>query len=609
MSNSLIFVATLLAMRATAAPLLLDRLIKPVHTLVYEIPDGDERAEALRFIAMVQKTVMPQAELLDARAADEATLKHKLKGPFVLITMLGESSHLLRLTAGPLPLKIEKGVLRWRDYEAPLAQSRIAFVGKNPLGSGYAVVVAIGSVSLLKDMHDEDGFSYLIYRGKDLARKGCYGEDFSEGDCNRLRETVTLDEAREDVAEFFSTLERVHPNLLAKITAGDYAGLKQRTMAEIEGKADARGNIRSADMTYALAYAAACFKDGHTRVFGDPLSLRDRQQPPFWLTANNGVFRIAAASDPAIQGMELLAVNGAPVLEFLRPALDRCPAETLIAREAMVSFCYLSADVVGPTPVSYKLKLRDRQGEEIGRTLRTVGPMDYLKLAPGLLRKATTGESGTSVKFLDSGRTAQIIYPSFIYSDAEKKRVDEIFRQIKDRRTESLVIDVRGNGGGNSAMGDYLFSYIYAGPFRAFSKVRLRDGNNGPWRDREIGEKRVPRPEAFFSGRIYLMIDNQCFSSTSEFAAMFRDYAVGKILGYETGGLPVTFGDTFQFRLPYSGIQSHASFKQFWPPKPRPGDDAHGVLPDVPLAPELLAPYRKEADPELAFTLEYIRKL
>jgi hypothetical protein len=84
---------------------------------------------------------------------------------------------------------------------------------------------------------------------------------------------------------------------------------------------------------------------------------------------------------------------------------------------------------------------------------------------------------------------------------------------------------------------------------------------------------------------------------------MFRDYAVGKIVGYETGGLPTSFGDIFNFTLHHSGIPVGVSHKLFRGPKPRPGDDEHGVLPDVPLNRDLLAPYRSEADPVLAYML------
>lgn len=88
---------------------------------------------------------------------------------------------------------------------------------------------------------------------------------------------------------------------------------------------------------------------------------------------------------------------------------------------------------------------------------------------------------------------------------------------------------------------------------------------------------------------------------------MFRDYRAGMIVGYETGGVPICYGESIGFHLKNSRIEFTVSDKMFWPSEPRPGDDEHGVLPDVPLNAELLEPYRSDPDPVLAFTLAYLR--
>src|SRR5262249_4786919 len=107
----------------------------------------------------------------------------------------------------------------------------------------------------------------------------------------------------------------------------------------------------------------------------------------------------------------------------------------------------------------------------------------------------------------------------------------------------------------------------------------------------------------------FLLVNGGTFSSASGFATMFRDYRVGTILGSETGGLPVSFGDVFHFTLERSGIRCGVSFQQFFGPKPRPGDDEHGVLPDIPAAGKELRAYRGEADPVLAFTVNQIKQM
>ena len=91
-------------------------------------------------------------------------------------------------------------------------------------------------------------------------------------------------------------------------------------------------------------------------------------------------------------------------------------------------------------------------------------------------------------------------------------------------------------------------------------------------------------------------------------AAMFRDYKLGTILGQETGGIPTMFSAPDSFTLKNSRIEGRVSCSQYNAARPKPGDDRHGVLPDIPLDAASLAPYRGEADPVLEFTQAYIRK-
>jgi len=105
-----------------------------------------------------------------------------------------------------------------------------------------------------------------------------------------------------------------------------------------------------------------------------------------------------------------------------------------------------------------------------------------------------------------------------------------------------------------------------------------------------------------------MLTDHLVFSSAVMFADAFRDYNAGTIIGYETGGTPSHYGYPRTFRLKNSGIDFGVSRTHFNAPKPTPGDDQHGVLPDVAVNRELLVPYMREADPVLAFTLAHIRQ-
>ncbi len=69
--------------------------------------------------------------------------------------------------------------------------------------------------------------------------------------------------------------------------------------------------------------------------------------------------------------------------------------------------------------------------------------------------------------------------------------------------------------------------------------------------------------------------------------------------------MPTAYGDVYNFSLKNSGISCSVSWKQFFSPKPRAGDDEHGVLPDVPVGEKMLAEFRGEADPVLAVAVKY----
>ena len=65
-------------------------------------------------------------------------------------------------------------------------------------------------------------------------------------------------------------------------------------------------------------------------------------------------------------------------------------------------------------------------------------------------------------------------------------------------------------------------------------------------------------------------------------------------------------GGPHHFTLKHSRIPCAVSWTRNLAAKPWPGDDDHGVLPDVPLDLQQLAPFQAEQDPVLAFTLRYI---
>jgi hypothetical protein len=632
---------TLVALLLVLAPvhaedLLIANVAMRAHTVVYELPVVPPAQARMLAGAMQQK--FPQAEVIDAAAASESELREKLKKSFLLVTLLDANSRLLPLVAQPLPLKLEGGTLRWDDFAAPAKDLRVDFIGRNPYGVGYSVVLAVGSPALLQG-GDEGQYSYTIRNSDGILRKGTYDEEFTPTTHGRLKAA----DARADVREFFDTLERIHPDPFARVTEPDYRHMKDQTFAGLEARTGKDGQVSMEDLAYLLRYAAAFIRDGHTemgwgaRPYQEPMD--NRRFPPFRFEFENGRFFITGANDPSLVGLELVAVNGAPAAEFLSPALDRIAGEILTWRATRLAdnqdFWMWFTNLVGKTESCCKLRLRDANGAESDRTVEPVTLSQFGKIRVTAGRKFPA-RNGTQVRFFDSGRVAQFVYPAFRYSDAEKQKIDDIFRQIREAKSQDVIVDMRSNGGGESLMGSLIFSYLSPEPVELFQSGRIRispeamqnlitglpladegqllSGSDTDAIAKEIasafaGMKQMPKQREPFSGRVWLLVDHRTFSAANLFSEAFRNHRLGKVLGYETGE-PANIGGgiVISFTLKHSGIPYRVSASQNYVSKLVPGAVEHGVLPDVPFDRKALSPFHNEPDPELAFTLDYIQK-
>jgi len=628
-SGFLLCTVLLLPKVSEAKSMIINTAIRTAQSVVYELPADADRADAVRYVEGIHDKFFSNLQTIDATSLDDSVLKEKLGGDFVLYTTIG--SRLFNLATQPLDIKVVGGNLDWNGVSAPVSDLRIILIGKNPYGEGICTVYAAGSNRMLVGINScfHGPCSYHIFQGDRLLKEGYYSKVFV------VREDrIPQAEAVEDVRQFFSTLQRVHPDLLAKVDFKEYIKLKQQTLEGVAGKLDATGKIGVDELAYLLYYAAAFFQDGHTSVQWqfqpNEENTHGKRFPPFLLGYDNGRFVVTGSTDKSMDGLEIVSVNGAPIREFLRPILDRCSGETLVFKTVRFThnqaFWYSFSGLLASTP-ALSLVLRNAQGKQSERSVETVSLADFRKLKDKSLEQLQQRFSqGARVQFLDSDRIAYFIYPAFHYNDDEKKKIDGIFQEIKTRKSHDLIIDIRGNGGGTSNIGDFIFTYLHEGEFCSFSKGRARLSEEvlssvardwgipadaeieGQIVTQRIENESLTKPRAFFTGRTFLLVDNGSFSSAVGFAAMFRDYGIGEILGYETGGVPNSFGDQYSFNLKNSGIPCGVSWKQFFCPKPRPGDDEHGILPDIPMSDKLLRAYQKDDDPVLAFTLDHVKK-
>jgi C-terminal processing protease CtpA/Prc len=108
----------------------------------------------------------------------------------------------------------------------------------------------------------------------------------------------------------------------------------------------------------------------------------------------------------------------------------------------------------------------------------------------------------------------------------------------------------------------------------------------------------------FFEGDVYLLIGPNTFSSANILADMIKCYQIGTVIGEETGGLTIAFGDIIPFQLSNTKLNGGCSFKKFYHPCGK--SDGHGVIPDIEVK-QNAADLKKGIDTVMEFTIEYIK--
>lgn len=435
---------------------------------------------------------------------------------------------------------------------------------------------------------------------------------------------VALPAALEDLDFFFRTVESVHPQPLALISPEDYLGLKRRSKELLEEAANKGGTVPRSLLAVVVAEAAAAFGDGHTschlRPWLIPGSDQSKRMLPFHLAYECGVILIGDTVEGLghLRRSKLLEINGAAVVEFIQPILDKVSGERTEGK--INGFIHNQRTYCALIPLTDEAKISvtvlDDDGQKKTETLELLSLRDYDTRIPRSQRKKRENFH----QLHHEGKTCYWQYNSFTYSWWEKLKIGALFRLLREKGVENLIIDLRFNGGGNSSAGDYILSHLTTNAYCMYSRVDIRLSEQlfklgrrkelkelaGLTITRRIEPRRPEDRKSRFDGRVLLLTGPGTFSSAADFAAVVKDYEIGTIIGEETGGLRECFGDVLGFRLPNSGIPFGVSYKRFYAPVPRPDDGTRGTVPDAVVDEERLSDYSDSDDPVRAFALDYV---
>ena len=194
-----------------------------------------------------------------------------------------------------------------------------------------------------------------------------------------------------------------------------------------------------------------------------------------------------------------------------------------------------------------------------------------------------------------------------------KKTLMVMFYQIRQSQAKNLIIDLRGNQGGNLENGIFLLSNILNQNFSVVDQFYVV---KKPEAKTETERNRIKRSKGTgsysptsqpFKGDTYLLVNGGSFSNSGIVSSAFRNYKRGKIIGEETGGNKnVICGWGEIITLPNTRISVHIPTKQFVI-SGKDKNDGHGVIPDFIVRPTI-SELIKGRDEVMDFTLNLIQK-
>ncbi len=416
-----------------------------------------------------------------------------------------------------------------------------------------------------------------------------------------------------------------------------------RRFAEAERKLDTPADART--FYRILQPAVASIACGHTRALL-PIELRESLKKELLLPLDVKVLKGRVfifrdfAKGGTLAGREVLSINGVSASSILRvmTAAESGDGAIPTGRAAEVGRAFKKSlfTLMGMRG-SFSLALVDSKSGH-RETLTLPGqPLETLDQAS--LKQFPQDQPSNrflEYSFLDEGKIARLQVHTFIDKDEDEdgpSLLQKVFETIQAKGSHTLLLDLRNNGGGEDALGKLLFSYLVDAPFSYYDSLRVTrtqysfgkysdkplptfqegaiearpDGQFNVLKHPNLGLQQPSLPT--FRGRVFILINGGCFSTTSEFLTQAHAHRRATFIGEESGGgyFGNTSGGQMVLTLPHTKVRLVVPLATYYLSTQGPHAPDRGVSPDHAVQ-RTIADYVTGRDPEWELALMLARK-
>jgi peptidase S41-like protein len=295
-------------------------------------------------------------------------------------------------------------------------------------------------------------------------------------------ESLSPAQAQSDFDLLRHSLEEAHPGLYRYSTKPDMDRMFDRERAKLDHP------ISKLAFRAVVAETLAAIKCGHTSLNSDDeMDAASKAAPllPLRVLVEGKQLRVLlndTANDQSIQpGMEILEINGHKTSDLLEQfyAVTSGDGDILTGKNHdLVNRFQMYFWWLIEQPKEFTITARESGGKTVVAKLPGVTDAERKSNHNPINAKIMTGAGKVMgamsverrLSFLKDPEIAEIRLHYFLGNDY-RQWMAETFKTLHDKGTKVLIIDLRGNGGGEDEYGAMLVSELTDKPFRYFDHI------------------------------------------------------------------------------------------------------------------------------------------
>jgi hypothetical protein len=374
-----------------------------------------------------------------------------------------------------------------------------------------------------------------------------------------LGQTFYPIELRADLAFLKERIEEIHPN--------PYKFIEQNRFQQIYDslyKIERPLNIKQTFVHYLnLIRAIQC---GHTSIFVDERLIKPHNVNPKFLPVevlifDNKVYVSRNLSENILlnNGSEILEIEDIPIPKLLKN-LSKYTFQNGDGSNVNVDTYYLQRNFRRLLYLFFdeqdELKLKVRLDKGLKNVTVKTQPLAYLREMEAERNPIKNADFYKNIYLSENtSKTSVLRIRSFDGNEFENgnfhNEIQRIFRNIAEKQSKNLIIDVRNNAGGGLDYADEILKYLLKKPHQRY-QISSESTKKTKKKELSVNQFYETINENIFGGNIYVLTNEGTFSTAVYLAAHLKNQENITLIGTTCGGAAdgSSAGEFTSFTLP-----------------------------------------------------------